>query len=140
MVISSRTPDGQPDRCHVCGSEIKLEPSDPAADAPCVRCGHLVWFTWEDLGDIEVIKPIEHVLRAESMDKFLDSVVIRPGTQIVLDLAKVRFFSSAVFSKLINLKRRVGAVGGRFCIRNLHPDVRESLRLTHLDHVFDVQP
>jgi anti-anti-sigma factor len=57
----------------------------------------------------------------------------------VLDLAKVRFFSSAVFSKLINLKRRVGSVGGRFSIRNLHPDVRESLRITHLDHVFDVQ-
>jgi anti-anti-sigma factor len=139
MVISSRTPDGQPDRCHVCGSEIKIESSDPAGDVPCPRCGHLVWFTWEDLGETEVIKPIEQMLRAESLERFLDSVMIRPGTQIVLDLANVRFFSSAVFSKLINLKRRVGSVGGRFSIRNLHPDLRESMELTHLDHIFDVQ-
>ena len=140
MVISSRTPEGQHNRCHVCGSEVKIEPSDPAGEAPCPRCGHLLWFTWEDLGDIEVIKPIEHVLRSESLDRFLDSVVIRPGTHIVLDLAKVRFFSSAVFSKLINLKRRVGSVGGRLSIRNLHHDVLEAMRITRLDHVFDMEP
>jgi anti-anti-sigma factor len=139
MAISSQTPEGQPDRCPVCGSEAKIKPSGLAGDAPCLRCGHLLWFTWEDLGEIEVIKPIENVLRAESLDRFLDSVLIRPGTHIVLDLTRVRFFSSAVFSKLINLKRRAGAVGGRFSIRNVHPDVLEAMRLTHLDHVFDVE-
>ena len=30
MVISSRTPEVQPNRCHVCGSEVKIEPADPA--------------------------------------------------------------------------------------------------------------
>lgn len=139
MVISSTTPEGLPASCPVCGSHLKIEPSDPAGDAPCLRCGHLLWFIWENLGDIELIKPIEHMLRAESLDRFLDSVVIRPGAQIVLDLTKVRFFSSAVFAKLINLKRRVGSVGGRFSIRNLHPDVREAMQITHLDHVFDVE-
>ncbi len=139
MVISSQNPEGQPNRCHVCGSEVKIEPSDPAGDAPCLRCGHLLWFTWEDLGDIEVIKPLENVLRAESLDKFLDSVLIRPGKHIVLDLTKVQFFSSAVFSKLLNLKRRVGSVGGRFSIRNVHPDLQEAMRITHLDHVFEVE-
>ena len=140
MVISSQNPERQPDRCHVCGSEVKSELSEPAGDAPCLRCGHLLWFTWEDHGGIEVIRPVENMLRSESLDKFLDSVVIRPGTHIVLDLTKVHFFSSAVFSKLINLKRRVGSVGGRFSIRNLHPDVLEAMRVTHLDHVFDMEP
>ena len=139
MVVSSRIPEDQLNRCHVCGSEVKTEPSDPVEEAPCLRCGHLLWFTWEDLGEIEVIKPLENVLRAESLDRFLDSVVIRPGTHIVLDLTKVQFFSSAVFSKLINLKRRVAAVGGRFSIRNIHPVVQESLRSTHLDHVFEIE-
>lgn len=140
MAICSQTPEVQPNRCRVCGSEVKIEPSGPAGDAPCLRCGHLLWFTWEDLGEIEVIKPLENVFRAESLDRFLDSVVIRPGTHIVLDLSKVRFFSSAVFSKLINLKRRVGSVGGRFSIRHINPEVLEALRIAHLDHVFDVQP
>jgi anti-anti-sigma factor len=139
MVISSQNPERQPDRCHVCGSEVKSELSEPAGDAPCLRCGHLLWFTWEDQGDIEVIRPVENMLRSESLDKFLDSVVIRPGTHIVLDLTKVHFFSSAVFSKLINLKRRVGSVDGRFSIRNVHPHVHEAMRVTHLDHLFDVE-
>jgi anti-anti-sigma factor len=139
MAIRSQTPEGQPNRCHVCGSEVKIKPSDPAGDAPCLRCGHLLWFTWEDQGAIEVIKPLENVLRADSLDRFLDSVVIRPGTQIVLDLSKVQFFSSAVFSKLITLKRRVGSVGGRFSIRNIHPEVLEALRIAHLDHLFSVE-
>jgi anti-anti-sigma factor len=140
MAICSQTPEGQANRCHVCGSEVKIEPSDPAADAPCLRCGHLLWFTWEDQGEIEVIRPVENTLRAESLDRFLDSVVIRPGTHIVLDLTRVRFFSSAVFSKLINLKRRVGSVGGRFSIRNIHHNVLEALRIAHLDHVFTLEP
>ena len=122
---------------------MRLRSQDRAIRAgrrcPCLRCGHLLWFTWENLGEIEVIKPLENVLRAESLEKFLDSVLIRPGTHIVLDLAKVQFFSSAVFSKLLNLKRRAGAVGGRFSIRNVHPDVQEAMRITHLGHVFDVE-
>jgi acyl carrier protein len=42
--ISSRTPEGQPNRCPVCGGEIVIEPSLPVGDAPCPQCGVLVWF------------------------------------------------------------------------------------------------
>jgi acyl carrier protein len=41
--LSSRTPEGQPNRCPVCGEEVCLEPSQPPGDAPCPRCGHLLW-------------------------------------------------------------------------------------------------
>jgi hypothetical protein len=44
MVISSRTPEGVPNRCPICGSQIRIEPSLPARDAPCPNCGSLVWF------------------------------------------------------------------------------------------------
>lgn len=43
MFISSRTPEGQPAHCPLCGSEFKIEPSRPAGDAPCPNCGHLLW-------------------------------------------------------------------------------------------------
>ena len=42
--ISSRTPEGEPNRCHVCGAEICLDPSRPPGDAPCQNCGTLAWF------------------------------------------------------------------------------------------------
>jgi DNA-directed RNA polymerase subunit RPC12/RpoP len=44
MVISSRTPEGTPNRCVVCGHKLKVEPSIDTEDAPCPHCGHLLWF------------------------------------------------------------------------------------------------
>ena len=43
-VISSRTPEGQPNKCPVCGNEVCVEPSLWFGDAPCPNCGHLLWF------------------------------------------------------------------------------------------------
>jgi hypothetical protein len=45
IVISSRTPEGKPFHCPVCGSGVKIEPSQPMGDVPCPRCGHLLWLT-----------------------------------------------------------------------------------------------
>src|SRR5262245_31525831 len=44
MTISSRTPEGLPNRCPVCGADVRMEPSNPAGDAPCPHCGQLLWF------------------------------------------------------------------------------------------------
>lgn len=44
MVPSSRTPEGSPNHCPICGTSLRLEPSQPAGDAPCPACGHLLWF------------------------------------------------------------------------------------------------
>jgi acyl carrier protein len=42
--ISSRTPEGVPNRCPVCNAAICIVPSQPAGDAPCPNCGTLLWF------------------------------------------------------------------------------------------------
>jgi hypothetical protein len=44
MTISSRTPEGEPNRCPVCRHQLTIEPSRPPGDAPCPRCGVLLWF------------------------------------------------------------------------------------------------
>ncbi len=47
MTVSSRTPEGSPNRCPLCGREVRLEPSASGAriaDAPCPYCGCLLWF------------------------------------------------------------------------------------------------
>jgi acyl carrier protein len=41
-MISSRTPEGFPSRCPLCGAQTDLEFSDHR-DAPCPNCGHLLW-------------------------------------------------------------------------------------------------
>jgi hypothetical protein len=44
MNPASRTPEGEPNCCPICGKEVRLEPSQPPGDAPCPNCGHLLWF------------------------------------------------------------------------------------------------
>lgn len=44
MTISSRTPEGSPNCCPVCGAHVAIEPSWPTNDAPCPACGCLLWF------------------------------------------------------------------------------------------------
>ncbi len=44
MSVSSRTPEGDSNRCPVCGRDVRLEPSWPPGDAPCPACGSLLWF------------------------------------------------------------------------------------------------
>jgi acyl carrier protein len=43
MSISSRTPEGESNRCPICNNRVIVEPSQPTGDAPCPRCGHLLW-------------------------------------------------------------------------------------------------
>ena len=47
MQPSSRTPEGEPNRCPVCGKDLQIEPSRPPGDAPCPHCGTLLWFSGE---------------------------------------------------------------------------------------------
>jgi acyl carrier protein len=49
-IISSRTPEGEPNSCPVCCSEIVIEPSEPSGDAPCPKCGTLLWFVKSNRG------------------------------------------------------------------------------------------
>jgi hypothetical protein len=53
-VISSRTPEGEPVTCPVCGGMSLVVPSAfPTADAPCPRCGHLPWATGDQAREVE---------------------------------------------------------------------------------------
>lgn len=44
MTTSSRTPEGDANRCPVCGHDLRIDPSRPPGDAPCPSCGSLLWF------------------------------------------------------------------------------------------------
>jgi hypothetical protein len=47
MWIASRTPEGEPAACEICGVEIWIEPSLTTRDGVCPNCGSLVWFAPE---------------------------------------------------------------------------------------------
>ena len=64
MTVSSRTPEGLPSECPLCGEKTNIEFSDPAGDAPCPRCGHLLWASAQLVQS--VAKRYEDVLGASS--------------------------------------------------------------------------
>ena len=43
MTPSSRTPEGAPHRCSVCGKNATIDDSSPIRDATCPFCGSLIW-------------------------------------------------------------------------------------------------
>jgi acyl carrier protein len=67
--ISSRTPEGVPNTCPLCHSPICIEPSQPSGDAPCPRCGALLWF-----------------IGTEDEFRYYDSAVIGPIREKILQL------------------------------------------------------
>ena len=52
MKISSRTPEGMPSECPLCGASTNIEFSDPGQDAPCPNCGHLLWASNQLIHDV----------------------------------------------------------------------------------------
>lgn len=138
-MISSRTPEGRPNLCPVCGSAPTIEPSDPAGDAPCPNCGHLLWFTRDDAGDVIFIKFTSSFLRSEDLDTLTGRASEKRGVKLVLDFCDVQHLSSSALGQLINLKKKMVGMTGRCEIRNLHPDLLEAFRITRPDQVFDME-
>lgn len=72
MRPSSRTPEGSPRHCPVCGQPCAVEPSAETYDAPCPHCGSLLWFT-----------PQANLIpQAESDDTLIPEVTLPENLQI----------------------------------------------------------
>ena len=76
-IISSRTPEGFPNSCPVCRSEIQIEPSGTSGDAPCPKCGTLLWFI--ETGEGMRYHDAEEV--ASIREKVLEVIVHRLGVK-----------------------------------------------------------
>lgn len=65
-VISSRTPEGEPNVCPICETVITIEPSSAFGDAPCPRCGTLLWFVNTEHGlrlfDAELVELVRQAM------------------------------------------------------------------------------
>ena len=76
MTISSRTPEGDPFACRVCGSVDRVEPSALTGDAVCPRCGGYVsrlLSRFDNLfpgqpGPIDLDTPLTNLMHGDSLD------------------------------------------------------------------------
>lgn len=154
MPISSRTPEGIPSKCPMCGKAVNIDPSVPPGDAPCPHCGQLLWFpagapselptgllNEQRQGDVLVVTfncariPDESVI--EKLREELWKLNDEPK-KIVLDFSKVEYLSSAALGVLITFDKRVKAASGRAYLCNLRADIREIFQITRLDRLFTI--
>jgi anti-sigma B factor antagonist len=133
-----------PDRCPVCGEGVvDLEtPGDaPGAgrNGPCPRCGHLLWFTSERVGDVVAVRLTDNRVAVMELLDLLDNAVEEGAvSRLLLDFARIQQVSSAALGKLVKLMSHAQAVRGRLKLCGLHPDLRQVFKITRLDRVFDI--
>jgi len=72
MAISSRTPEGEPAVCPVCGDFVRVEPSEIYYDVPCPSCGSLLWFI--RIADQRLVFKPGDEARAKGLRKALSEV------------------------------------------------------------------
>lgn len=115
MIISSRTPEGDANQCPICGHHVRLEPSMDTRDAPCPRCGHLLWFGIGQETDvssdrIDLIEAEQKVLREREKAKELALKIgelrfgpLDDGTRMELDELSSKFEKVEVLDLLLEL-------------------------------------
>lgn len=135
-MISTRTPEGSPGQCPVCGIAFAIEPSTvPTRDAPCPRCGCLVRFDEPEVLTVRFgeADPLD-VLR--QLDENLGEV----KTAVVrIDFSDVDLFTSEGLGRLIVLHRKLQAKKGRLVLFNINRDVRDVFKITKLDQLLGIE-
>jgi anti-sigma B factor antagonist len=118
--------------------DSRRDPSDisEAAGRPSLRVRIVERTVAVRFEDAEILfeEGAVHTVRRE-----LHRLVEEEGhTRLVLDFAGVRYHSSEVLGILAGLQRRVDPVRGSIVLCGLDPLLRDMVRITHLDRVFDV--
>ena len=150
MKASSRTPEGVPYRCPVCGKRVVIERSDPPGDACCPHCGRLLW-PCDTEGDETIIVrwPEGRTLFLEDENDLANLVATSQGegalaerasSDLVLDFSRVAFLSSGALGKLVTLDRKTRAAGGSLKLRNVRPELLDVFHVTKLDRLFQIEP
>src|SRR5438105_4042397 len=74
MTIASRTAEGLPNRCPVCGNALVIEPSTPPGDVPCPNCAPLLLWFQNHLADRFVLARDHITLNANLRENGADSL------------------------------------------------------------------
>lgn len=102
----------------------------------CLECDQIDSVSVVKFKDKKVMDPS----RIEMMGKELIQLcTVEDSQNVLINFENVSFFSSAAINKLIVLEKQVRARGGRICLSNLRPEVRDLFSYTSLDQLFDIR-
>jgi anti-sigma B factor antagonist len=145
MSISSRTPEGEFNRCPVCGNAIRIEPSNDNRDAPCPHCGHLLWFdcTFMQVKIDSTDGPTVVRFTDKHLDESIDTYLFRlvdelDQRNLRLDFSCVSTITDSVLGKLITLHRKLQSVRGKLVLCGLSKKIMKVISICKLDRVLKI--
>jgi anti-anti-sigma factor len=139
MTPSSTSATGQPSACRVCNPNETSNIAPSASDTSCPRCGYLIWFTREDLGNDQIVKPTVRLLLPDMVEKLIGLETLFRAKRLVLDFREVDLMPSPSLGKLVRLNKTVEAACGRLMLRNLSPNLVNVFQITGLDRVLNLE-
>ena len=71
-------------------------------------------------------------------DELLRLVVEEGQSRLLLNLGGIRYLSSSMLVRLINLKKRAEELKGQLKLCCLTPVMRDTFRVSKLDHLFEI--
>ena len=120
MEPSSRTPEGRPNQCPICGHRVIIEPSQGSFDATCPHCGCLLWF--DGTGGLTADRALPDRDRIEQTKRQIRSLVAEVAQFSRSDLTEEEFYSQF----LPRVVSALAAVGG--AVWTLNPEGRLALQ------------
>ena len=139
MTPSSTSATGQPSDCPVCSPYETSNIAPSASDTSCPRCGYLIWFTREDLGNDQIVKPTVRLLLPDMVEKLIGLETLFRAKRLVLDFREVDLMPSPSLGKLVRLNKTVEAACGQLVLRNLSPNLVNVFQITGLDRVLNLE-
>ncbi|KAA5542264.1 STAS domain-containing protein [Roseiconus nitratireducens] len=136
MIISSRTPEGEPNRCPICREEIWLDPSQPTGDAPCPNCGHLLWFSDPPIAVVTFTSG--EVVDESSWDQLMHLGTARQPPRLLLNVENISLPSSTALTQLVVLNRKIKEQGGRLVLCNISPNLNELFKIMRVRTRFEI--
>lgn len=126
MPSPTRTPEGEPNRCPICGKSMVMEPS-LAGDAPCPHCGSLVWFLDGGSGGRNPGFPVYEIAAGGTLgtEQAIRAIVER----LVADKQLPGAISEELIRRLLH-RERLGSTGighGVAIPHTIHDGVRKSV-------------
>jgi len=70
------------------------------------------------------------------LDKFLDSAHESP--MVVINLGSVEYLVTTALAKLVSFRGKISDLGGRLILCGLRPAVKDVMRITRFDELFEI--